>query len=56
MTSSTIEIRDNRPAGGTFAAQARGKPEEKEEKHMGYMEEYKFWLEAPYFDPKTKRN
>ena len=21
---------------------------------MGYMEEYKFWLEAPYFDPKTK--
>ena len=28
--------------------------EEKEEKHMGYMEEYKFWLEAPYFDPKTK--
>ena len=28
--------------------------EEKEEKHMGYMEEYKFWLENDYFDQKTK--
>lgn len=27
---------------------------EKEEKHMGYMEEYKFWLENDYFDQKTK--
>lgn len=27
---------------------------EKEEKHMGFMEEYKFWLENDYFDQKTK--
>ena len=27
---------------------------EKEEKHMGYMEEYKLWLENDYFDQKTK--